>query len=328
MSHTTIPRPVEGSADRSDRQRAGKTSLWWAMTIEPEEKGSCDGWVKHVVAPLSAQARNWGASRAGFSRSEDENSPSLNMNVAAPADVVDRVWDLANALALRSGPTLGSVKLAQTQTKAFTPPWAGPVPRQLEPLVAKYGGIQGMELAGEIAEVSSDLAIWAVGRFPGSNMRSPLAALLLFDTCHSMMRGPRSAVWADRRTVSWTYYWDTHLRSCTASYGLRSEHARQMLKDQLAPRIVPAHRIMAALASEPSVDVWRKRWVRAIDQYLYGAYKARVSRSALQMTMTQGRHLLNRLGISVRDEAALGLYARAWSKELEDDLARKDAPRQ
>ncbi|MCC3266868.1 lantibiotic dehydratase C-terminal domain-containing protein [Arthrobacter gengyunqii] len=320
MSHTTIPRTVEGSADRSGRQRAGKTSLWWALTIEPEEKGSCDGWVKHVVAPLSAQARNWGAARAGFSRSEDENSPSLNINLLAPADVVDRVWDFANALALRSGPTLGSVKLAQT--KAITPPWAGgPVPRKMEAALAKYGGMQGMELAGDVAELSSDLAIWAVGRFPGSNVRSPLAALLLFDTCHSMMRGPRSAVWADRRTVSWNYYWDMHLRSCTASYGLRSERAHQTLKDQLAPRIVPAHRIMAALASEPSVDAWRKRWVRVIDNYLYRADKARVSRSAQQMTMTQGRHMLNRLGISVRDEAALGQYARAWTKELEDGLA-------
>lgn len=82
--------------------------------------------------------------------------------------------------------------------------------------------------------------------------------------------------------------------------------------------------MMAAVASEPSVDTWRKRWVRAIDTYLYRSDKARISRSAQHLTAYQSRQLLNRLGISLRDEAALGLYARAWSKEREEELLRAD----
>ena len=94
------------------------------------------------------------------------------------------------------------------------------------------------------------------------------------------------------------------------------------LTSQLAPRILPAHRLMAATASEPAVDNWRKRWSRAIDTYLYRADKVRASRSAQQLTVYQSRLMLNRLGVSVRDEAGLGLYARAWSKEREADFLK------
>lgn len=192
-------------------------------------------------------------------------------------------------------------------------------------MLSRYGGTEGIQLMGEVAELGSELTIWAVNRFPTGSMRSALGALLLFDTCHSMMRGARSSVWGDRRTVSWDFYWDHYLGGCVESVGLNVEQSRRKLTDRVSPQIAGAHRIMVALASEPSVDSWRKRWVHGIDTYLYRADRARISRSAQQLAMTQSRQLLNRLGITLWDEAALSLYARAWSKDLEQTPVGKRA---
>ena len=78
-----------------------------------------------------------------------------------------------------------------------------------------------------------------------------------------------------------------------------------------------ALRRMAALLAEPSVDVWRKRWVRAVDMYLFRADKKRISRSAQQMVLTESMLLCNRMGFSLREEAVLGIYARAWNRGME-----------
>ena len=75
--------------------------------------------------------------------------------------------------------------------------------------------------------------------------------------------------------------------------------------------------MMAALDSEPAADIGRKRWARAIDDYLYRADKQRISRSAQQLAMGACLMLLNRLGFASKEQATLGLYARAWSKEIE-----------
>ncbi|WP_146067215.1 hypothetical protein [Arthrobacter sp. ZGTC212] len=74
---------------------------------------------------------------------------------------------------------------------------------------------------------------------------------------------------------------------------------------------------MAALASEPAVDIGRKRWARAIDDYLYRADKQRISRSAQRLATGVSQMALNGLGFTFREQAALGLYARAWSKDKE-----------
>ena len=96
------------------------------------------------------------------------------------------------------------------------------------------------------------------------------------------------------------------------------------MRARITPRIVPAHRMMAALDSEPAADIGRKRWARAIDDYLYRADKQRISRSAQQLATGASQLALNRLGFTFREQAALGLYARAWSKDIEARYTGED----
>nr|WP_231712762.1 aldolase/citrate lyase family protein [Arthrobacter sp. zg-Y820] len=83
----------------------------------------------------------------------------------------------------------------------------------------------------------------------------------------------------------------------------------------------------AALASGPAVDIWRKLWAPAIDDYLYRADKQRLSRSAQQLVTGASQLALNRLGFSFREQAALGLYARAWSMDIEAQYSGEERSR-
>lgn len=296
-------------------------SEWWALSIHTPVAELSDAVIAEIITPLASQARVWGAQRWFHTRCPDPADPFVHVRILASGRVLERLRSLLRALMDQASEGLRDLQITDHVEEPLPTRWdPGPVSPRAEAELAKYGGAEGLALAEEVFEMSSDLATWATARFPKNNSRSSLAALLLFDATHSMMKGPRSPVWADRRALSWDYYWDSHLRSCTASSGSQAAHVRQALTAQLAPRIIPAHRLMAATASEPAVDNWRKRWSRAIDTYLYRADKARVSRSAQHLTVYQSRLMLNRLGISVRDEAGLGLYARSWSKDREADF--------
>ena len=296
---------------------------WWSLTIQPTDKDVCDAVIGDIVTPLAAQARSWGAQRLFHTRCMDPDHPFIQIRILASPLVLDRLESLMLALVDQAAPNLGELQTSDYREGPVPGRLDyGPVSARAESDLAKYGGADGLALAEEVFELSSDLAAWATSRFPKAHSRSTLAALLLFDASHAMMRGPHSPVWADRRAISWDYYWDSHLRSCMAGSGRQAGRMRNALTSQLAPRILPAHRLMAATASEPAVDNWRKRWSRAIDTYLYRVDKVRANRSAQQLTVYQSRLMLNRLGISVRDEAGLGLYARSWSKEREADFLK------
>nr|WP_237686504.1 lantibiotic dehydratase C-terminal domain-containing protein [Arthrobacter jiangjiafuii] len=287
------------------------------LTVEPERRDAGDEIVRRIVAPLISRTRTGEECRFGFNRRVESAHPAVHLHLRAPEDVVKGLWKSVYALADESAATLGAVKISQWPDISYPPRSGEPVHQVMETAFSRFGGPKGLELVAGISELSSDLALWAVNRFPGPNTRSMLAALLLFDTGHAMMRGPRSAVWPDRRTISWDYYWNVHLHTCKGPSASQSEPARRAMMDQMAPRVMPAHRVMAALATEPAVDLWRKRWVRAIDEYLYRADKQRISRSAQQLAMGASQLTLNRLGFPLREQGVFGLYARAWSKDIE-----------
>lgn len=296
-------------------------TLWWVLTVQPVRPEICDAVVRQIVTPLIGQARVWGAERC-FYRCLDNVSPHVQVHFLVRNGVAGRLKPFAQALAAQCAPELGEVRISEQNAGAYPPRRAEPASPAVEEALALFGGPEGIALTCDVEELSSDLGAWALGRFTTVDSRSPFAALLLFDTAHAMMHGPRSSLWPDRRAPSWGYYWTTHLNSCTVSFGPLAERARIALKARTVPRIVPAHRQMAAIASEPSVDAWRKRWARAIDTYLYRADRARISRSAQFLAVYQSRQLLNRFGISPTEEAVLGLHAHAWSKELEPGLPR------
>ena len=294
------------------------------LTLEPDLEEAGDDILRHIIVPLSSQLRTGEGDRFRFVRRLESVPPVVELHLRAPGHVIERTWKFARALVDENVATVGAVKITQSPGVVYPPPPGEPVPELLEAPLAQFGGFKGLELAAEISEVSSTLALWAVNRFPSPNMRSMLGALLLFDTGHAMMRGPRSSVWADRRTISWDYFWDAHLRACAGAAGPRAAHVRRTMMAQIAPRVVPVHRIMAALAAEPAVDVWRKRWSRAVDEYLYRADKQRISRSAQQLATRVSQLALNRLGFPSREQAVLGLYARAWNKDIEAQYLGED----
>ncbi|MCC3272246.1 hypothetical protein MUK71_15110 [Arthrobacter zhangbolii] len=297
--------------------------LWSMLTLEPDREEAGDDIVRHIIGPLSSQLRAGEGDRFRFVRRLEPVSPVVDLHLRAPEHVIERTWKFARALADENVATVGAVKITQSPGVVYPPP-GEPVPELLEAPLAYFGGFKGLELAAEISELSSTLALWAVNRFPSPNMRSMLGALLLFDTGHAMMRGPRSSVWADRRTTSWDYFWDAHLRTCVGAAGPHATQVRTTMMAQIAPRVVPVHRIMAALAAETAVEVWRKRWARAVDEYLYRADKQRISRSAQQLATRVSQLALNRLGFPYREQAILGLYARAWSKDIESQYLGED----
>ncbi|MDM7991335.1 hypothetical protein [Arthrobacter sp. zg-Y877] len=315
------------AATRPVQQHASTTTLWSILTIEPERKDAGDEIIRHIVAPLSSQLRAQQGNRFRLSRSLESDHQAVLLHLLAPDDVAKRLWKFADALADENVATLGTVKTSHSPGLVYPPAPGGPVPEVVEAALARFGGPKGLELVAEIGEISLDLTLWAVNRFPSLNTRSMLAALLLFDTGHAMMHGPRSAVWPDRRTTSWDYYWNAHLHACTGSFGSHASQARRAMRARIAPRIAPTHRMMAALASEPAVDIWRKRWARSMDEYLYRADKQRISRSAHQLAMGACQHALNGLGFPLREQGALGLYARAWSKEIEAQYSSEELAR-
>ena len=69
---------------------------------------------------------------------------------------------------------------------------------------------------------------------------------------------------------------------------------------------------MLAVADVPDVAAWRRRWFRAVDDYLTAAEKLEVRRTPQHLAFHQNHMLMNRLGYLPREEALLGLHARDW----------------
>ena len=296
--------------------------LWWNLSVDAGSFDLADRIIGELVTPLVAQARLWGTQRWFYTRRMQPPNAQVRLRVLGPPETLDRLKSLLGALQEQSGDPVRS--MAQEQefsepvlertvgTEALLP-W-------VEADLARYGGEEGLALAEEVFELSSDLCLWATARFPKAQNRSALASLLLFDSAYAMMRGPRASTWPDRRRLSWDYYWDSHLHSCTAS-DPRAAGVQKATGAQAQAQLMPVHRLMIATASESAVANWRRRWLRAIDTYLYRADKAGASRSAQHLTVYQAHGLLNRLGFTLRQEALIGVYARTWSREKEAELA-------
>ncbi|MHA7285489.1 lantibiotic dehydratase C-terminal domain-containing protein [Arthrobacter sp. MDT3-44] len=292
------------------------STQWWHLSLSTGGFDVADGIIEELVTPLVAQAQALGAKRWYFTRVDDAPTGQVRLSIHAHPRVLERLRAFQRALQARSGGRFPLLAVHQQFTAPVNNTYysggqemADP---QLEANLVKYGGVEGLHLAEEVFELSSELALWATARFPRMQSRSALGALLLFDAADSMMRGPHSATWPDRLRLSWDAYWDGHLRTCTADVGPRAPGVREAMTLRVATKSTGFHALMAATAAESTVHNWRRRWVRSLDTYLYRADKVRVSRSAQHLTVYQAHMTLNRLGFVAREEAALGLYARTW----------------
>ncbi len=302
---------------------------WWVLSIYTGRQDVVDAVIGELVTPLVAHARREGVGRWYFSHSADQMGPHLKVRFLGRRPILDslqrfelaardRVLDILPDVTTQENFVLpsGSEDFIQTSPGDAVVP----VP---EADLDRFGGPDGLELAEEVFELSSELAMWATQRFSKSQGRSALASLLLCDAAWAMVYGPKAQQWPDRSRLSWEYCWDNHLRVSTAELGRSAPKARHSLTAGLVARTAPMHRLMAATADESSVQNWRRRWIRTLDSYLYRADRARVSRSAQQLTFCQAHLLMNRLGFTTWEEAALGVYARAWSPEVESSLLEK-----
>lgn len=299
------------------------STQWWHLSLSTGGFDVADGIIEELITPLVAQARALGAKRWYFTRCEGPSTgivSQIRLSIHAHPRVLERLRAFQRALQSRSARKLPLLVVHQHYTAPASDTYysggqemADP---QLEANLVKYGGVEGLRLAEEVFELSSELGMWANQRFPRMQSRSALGALVLFDAAQSMMRGPRSAGWPDRRRLSWDFYWDSHLRTCTADIGPRASGVRDAMTAKVASKATGFHALMAATASESAVHNWRRRWFRALDTYLYRADKVRVSRSSHHLTVYQAHMTLNRLGFVAREEAALGLYARSWKPQV------------
>ncbi|WP_434994677.1 lantibiotic dehydratase C-terminal domain-containing protein [Arthrobacter sp. Ld5] len=299
--------------------RTALSTQWWHLSLSTGGFDAADGIIGELVTPLVAQAQTLGAKRWYFTRCEDPSTGvvgQVKLSIHAHPRVLEPLRTYQRALQMRSARSMPLLVVRQQYTApAGNTYYSGgreSADPQLEADLVKYGGVEGLHLAEEVFELGSELALWANHRFPRMQSRSALGALILFDSAQSMMRGPRSAGWPDRRRLSWDFYWDSHLRACTADVGPRAPGVREAMTAQVAAKAPGFHALMAATASESAVQNWRRRWFRALDTYLYRADRVRVSRSAQHLTVYQAHMALNRLGFVAREEAALGLYARSW----------------
>ena len=310
-----------------DASRTRSTAQWWSASFYTGGFDVADGIIGELVTPLAAHAQANGGQRWYYTRCMEPANAHVRLRILGDAELLERLQSLLGALREQASGVIGHLNVTQDFSEPASDRMGPGGPEQhslrLEADMAKYGGVQGLALAEEVFELSSELGAWAAVRFPKVQNRWALGSLLLFDSARSMMKGPRSASWPDRRRISWDYYWDSHLRSCTAAFGPRAASVRQAMTVQVAAKVAPTQRLMAATAAESAVENWRRRWLRTVDTYLYRADKGRLSRSAQHLTVYQAHMLLNRLGLSLREEAALGLYARSWSTEREAALLDK-----
>lgn len=303
------------------------STQWWHLSLSTGGFDAADGIIEELVAPLVAQAQALGAKRWYFTRYEDATTgvvSQVKLSIHAHPRVLERLRAFQRTLQASSARKLPLLAVREQFTAPASNTYysggkemADP---QLEANLVKYGGVDGLHLAEELFESSSELALWANRRYPRMQSRSALGAIVLFDAAQSMMRGPRAAGRTDRSGLSWDVYWDSHLRTCTADVGPRAAAVREAMSARVTAKSTGFHALMAATASESAVLTWRRRWFRSLDTYLYRADRVRVSRSAQHLTVYQAHMALNRLGFVAREEAALGLYARTWRPQA--DLLR------
>lgn len=302
---------------------------WWVLSIYTGRQDVAETVIGELVTPLVAHARREGVGRWYFSHHVDEVGPHIKVRFLGHRSALDSLQRFELAARNRLLEILPTVRVQQHYVVSpdnidlVGALGSDSVAFVQESDLDRFGGLEGLELAEEVFELSSELGSWAAQRFNKSQGRTALGALLLSDAAWAMLNGPKAPQWPDRRRLSWDYCWDNHLRVSTMELGRGAAKARLGLTATLAPKTAPMHRLMAATAAEGSVQNWRRRWKRAIDAYLYRADKSRVSRGAQNLTFSQSHLMMNRLGFTLWEEAALGIYARAWTPETESALLEK-----
>lgn len=189
---------------------------WWFAQIYTSGFEGADPLIADVLPAMIAQVRPLGMQRWFFMRYLDDHGPHVRLRVLGNRAVQDRLQDSRHELRDQ----INAICAQPIRHEFITT-----VPRETyegrlgtgsrgalyEPELTKYGGPSGVALAEELFEFSSELALWACGRFEKTTDRAALATLLLGDVADSLIHGPGAAP-ARHSPVDWDGYWDHHLR--------------------------------------------------------------------------------------------------------------------
>jgi len=291
---------------------------WWFVRIYTRGFDGGDPLIGDLLPPIIAEARARGIRRWFYIRYLDEGGPHVRLRVLGRRPVLDHLQRVHHELEADLGDLLSARPaehcfIAPVDRRAYEGRSATGVRASIyEPEVAKYGGPVGLGLAEELFEFSSDLGLWACGRFGKGHDRAGLAALLLADGVAALVDGPHSRV-PSRQRIDADAYWDRHLHWWTAELGSKGPAARSSMRERVDERRERVGDSMERVSALPGVDAWRRRWRTAVDAYLHRAQAVGVERSPQHLTFHHGHMMLNRLGFLPREEAVLGVYARVWA---------------
>ena len=255
---------------------------WLYVKLCPGDVRLMDGVVLQVVDPCRRDAVERGATRWFFMRYLDADGPHIRLRIQADTDVLNDwhdAWQHAlhqRIAALRAG----RAELTGSPRVVFA---------LYEPEWDKYGNAEGVALAEEAFEVSSEAALGLVRAAPGAPTRLAVASYL-------MRRLARCLPSLDER-MFWAYhdsFWAPPGREPVHPMALSVE-ANQLL-DQLEQRI--------ALA--PSVTLHVDAICRATCQAIGRAQQAHVERRAAHLLLHHLHMSVNRVGVLPAQEHGLG----------------------
>lgn len=294
---------------------------WLFLKIYTRGFDGADSLVGDLLPPIVAEARAIGVQRWFFMRYMDLHGPHIRMRVLGRRPVLDHLQRLNRELEssldgvlARSIPT-GHVFIAPVNVPMYEGRRGTGIRASIyEPERDKYGGPEGLALAEELFEFSSDLALWACGTLAKAPERAGLAALLLHDAITALLQGPGAADHG-RERIGWDEYWEQHLNRWTADLGSRAVPVREKMAQVRAERAEHTKQELLRVRELPAVEAWRRRWRLSMDSYLDKAGKSSsINRSPQHLVFHQSHMMLNRLGFLPREEAVLGIHARHWSE--------------
>lgn len=296
---------------------------WWFSCLYTGGMHTADQVIVGVLPPLLADARRAGATRWFYIRYFDDRGAHIRLRVFGPTACLNRLVRLADEMgqhietivARSSGANVELVEGAYAALSSASDAQIGIYPAVYEPETLKYGGIEAMEFAEQLFEFSSELALWGVQHYDKGEQRDSLATLLLADTAGALLLGNGTNSWTQRKALGWNRFWSTHTRWWSgADYD--GGRLRTQLRQRAALDREEMFERMRDTADNPEVEVWRRRWVGAVEEYLTSVEVLNLNRTPQHLAFHHNHMLMNRLGYMPREEALLGLHARAWISEV------------
>ncbi|MHC3394141.1 lantibiotic dehydratase C-terminal domain-containing protein [Streptomyces lavendulocolor] len=278
---------------------------WWYVRLYPGGLDHLDTAAGRILPPLLDAAVQHGVDRWFFIQYTDWKGPHLRVRILGPRDTVDRLHrklpqlslDLTS-LAREAVPARES--LVPLELRPFSGRHSGAEVALYEAEDGKYGGPVGVELAEEVFQHSSELALWAA-HLPRHPDRAAFGVLLL--------EASAAALDAHGRTGDPARFWERHLAWWTHDAGRHAETLRGHLRAAAAADAKGIGTRVAEMESDPTVRAYAQRWTYVLAAYVARAAARRVPYSAGHLVFHQAHMMCNRLGILPREEALLGILA-------------------